>query len=146
MSNLRFEPGCVSSTTRNLTSWAKPTLSCASFLVVPRGKMSLVRALHGRHPWPELELQGQSWGSSPKRGERENGRGEGGMTWGRHGEGLLWRSSVAAPLSVLLPLMRSVCERKTGRRKEEGERRRKRKEKNGKKFKIENFQKIKDNL
>jgi hypothetical protein len=54
-----------------------------------------------------------------REGEREEGRGRlGGL--GYHGEGLLRRSSVAAPLSVLL--MRSVSERK-----QEGERRRKRK-------------------
>jgi hypothetical protein len=38
--------------------------------------MSLVRALHGRHPWSELELHGQSWGSSQQRGEWGKGRGE----------------------------------------------------------------------
>jgi hypothetical protein len=38
--------------------------------------MSMVRALDGRRPSPELELHGWSSWSSPERGERGKERGE----------------------------------------------------------------------
>jgi hypothetical protein len=38
-------------------------------------KMTLVRALHGRRPWPELELHG----GARRRGKRGGARGEGGL-------------------------------------------------------------------
>jgi hypothetical protein len=86
-------------------------------------------------------------GSSPecgKRGKekRERGHGCGGAAWG-----LLWAARTARcgrPCSTAgCSLLRA--EREEGNWKEEGERRRKRKEKM-EKIKLENFQKIKDNL
>jgi hypothetical protein len=35
MSNLEFESECVSSTTKNLTSWAKPTLQWLELVIEP---------------------------------------------------------------------------------------------------------------
>jgi hypothetical protein len=45
-------------------------------LVIPWRKMSLCEALHGRHPWSELELLWEPIGGSPERGRRGGGRGE----------------------------------------------------------------------
>jgi hypothetical protein len=78
-----------------------------------------------KRPWLGLSvggIRGRGWssmashGGAHQRGERGGTGGEeGGL--GLHGEGLLWRSSVNAPLSVLLVC--SVPERKPegGRRK-----------------------------
>jgi hypothetical protein len=43
--------------------------SCASILFTPRRKTTLVRALHGRQPWPELERQGRRHGGAHRRWE-----------------------------------------------------------------------------
>jgi hypothetical protein len=42
----------------------------------PAKKMSLCEALHGRQPWPELELPWEPMGSSPERGKRGKGKRE----------------------------------------------------------------------
>jgi hypothetical protein len=55
----------------------------------PTKKTGLCEALHGRRPWPELELHGPAMGSSQERGgEGGEGRGEGarlGAAWGEGG-------------------------------------------------------------
>jgi hypothetical protein len=87
--------------------------------------------LSDEEKWPSLELcmggvHGRSWssiaghGGVHRRGERRGAGGGEGASWvvGHHGEGLLWMSSVGAPLSVQLPL--AVHEKKAGGRKEKG--------------------------
>jgi hypothetical protein len=63
----------------------------------PTKKAGLCEALHGRRPWPELELPWEPMGSSPERGRRGKGGeeaegrglgaawGGGGLQGGRHG-------------------------------------------------------------
>jgi hypothetical protein len=50
----------------------------------------------GGQPWPELELHGQPWGSSPER----KGKGEGEEGEGGGAGGAPWGLGLAAPLSV----------------------------------------------
>jgi hypothetical protein len=105
--------------------------SCASILVVPRRKTSLCEALHGRRPWPELELPWEPMGSSTERGKRgkeEGNRGAllgGGMgaARGRHGRGCR-RCTL---LTAWFGLLWSGAVSEEGNRKEEGEREKKRK-------------------
>jgi hypothetical protein len=120
--------------------------SCASILVVPRRKMTLVRALHGGQPWPEFELHGWSWESLPERGERGKGRGRGGRGCGAPGGG---RREAQPGLLRAVSLFVMLVVRE-GRKQEGEEMRRERKEKKkgwkkrkGKreKFKLGNFQK-----
>jgi hypothetical protein len=60
--------------------------SCASILVVPRRKTTLVRALHGRASMAGVGASREApWGSSPERGERGKERGRGGRDWGGRG-------------------------------------------------------------
>jgi hypothetical protein len=61
------------------------------------------------------------------KGERGQGRGLGSLV-GRYGKGLLWRSSVAAPL-LAVHAERFVRERRTEREGEEEEREKKKKRK-----------------
>jgi hypothetical protein len=99
--------------------------------------MSLCEALHGRRPWPELELHGPAMGSSPERekrgkeeGERERGAQLGGVAWGgellKEGGGgrqaaMERRSHRAAPLFGQLAVPELCTGEKAGRRKEKGE-------------------------
>jgi hypothetical protein len=87
--------------------------------------MTLVRALHGRRPWPELELQGRHHGGAHRRGERGGRRGESraqllGALEGRAG------CSAMAPLFGLLAAVR---EKKGERRKEKRREEKRREEK-----------------
>jgi hypothetical protein len=50
--------------------------SCASVLVIPRRKTTLVTALHGRAAMAGVGAPWPSMGSSPERGEGGKGRGE----------------------------------------------------------------------
>jgi hypothetical protein len=77
--------------------------SYVSVLVIPRRKMRLCEALHGRRPWPELELHGSSC-EARRRGEGGEGQGArlGGIAGGRgsrregcRGAQLLFMLSVA---------------------------------------------------
>jgi hypothetical protein len=97
--------------------------------------MSLCEALHGRRPWPELELHGPAMRNSPERGkrgkeegERERGGQLGGVAWGGGGlkEGgrraaMEGRSHRAAPLFSQLAVCELCTGEKAGRRKEKGE-------------------------
>jgi hypothetical protein len=92
----------------------------------------------GGQPWPELELHGQPWGSSPERkGKGEGEEGEGG--------GAPWGLGPAAPLSVEgAPAFCKCCShllyvrrRREGGKREEKEN--KKKKKCGKISKLENF-------
>jgi hypothetical protein len=77
--------------------------------------MTLVRALHGRPPWPELELQGRHHGGAHRRGERGGRRGgDGGATAGRSTMGI----GLLRPVAPLFGLHAAVREKKGGRRKE----------------------------
>jgi hypothetical protein len=55
--------------------------SCASMLVIPQRKMTLIRALYGRRPWPDLSSR-RPWGlvGEEGRGQGHGGR-EGGVPW-----------------------------------------------------------------
>jgi hypothetical protein len=124
--------------------------SYTSVLVIPRRKMSLCEALHGRCSWPELKLHGSSWGARRRGEEGGRGRGAGGTAWGRHGErkGCRRGTMGARPCCSFGSVRAAVREFLYMRegRKEEGEREKKRKEKEGKekrkKKKYGNFSKL----
>jgi hypothetical protein len=104
--------------------------SYTSVLVIPRRKMSLCEAHHGRRPWPDLNLHESSWeltGEGKEKGKER--RGTRGAARGRP-----W---------ALQGLLCSVREGNSGERKEkEKERRRKerrKRKKEGKKEKSMNF-------
>jgi hypothetical protein len=108
---------------------------CASVLVVPRRKTALVRALHGRRPWSELEIHGEL-----PREEGDGGKGAqlGGARMGRGRGAILMAarssSAPAAPCSFSACVLLAVPEKQEGGRRKE-KRREKRKEegrKNGK--------------
>jgi hypothetical protein len=48
---------------------------CPSILVIPRRKMALVRAFHGRRPWPDLTSWKEAKGAC-QRGREGEGEGE----------------------------------------------------------------------
>jgi hypothetical protein len=94
--------------------------------------MAFVRALHGRCPWPELELHGRPWGSSPERGETGNGRGRGrGGTMGRGCYGGARGLLLCARAFCVCCCVLCVRKRRKARRKRKG---RKRKEEKMKKI------------
>jgi hypothetical protein len=95
-----------------------------------------------------LEVPWELTGEGKENGERAGGRGLGGP-WGR------CRAAWFGPCVLSVAAVREVlcsCVREGSRRKEKGEEKKKRKEtkkkrkKYGKFLKLENFQKIKDNL
>jgi hypothetical protein len=126
--------------------------SYASVLAIPRRKMSLCEALHGRRPWPDLKLHGSSWGAH-QRGEGEGG--ERGEQWGAAGGGarpglcgLLFVSYSLPALPLLCVLWLAVREgeekeeeRRGKTKRKEKKRKEKKRKKYEKKFKLENFQK-----
>jgi hypothetical protein len=114
-------------------------------LIIPRGKMALVRALHGRAamdrvgaPWPVL-------GSSPRREEREEGKEEGGRSWGRcHGRAWGGASPTARAVALLVLLCTCSVVLLVREESREGERRREeRKERKKERKKWENFLNLK---
>jgi hypothetical protein len=130
--------------------------SCASVLIVPQRKMTLVRVLHGRRSWPELELQGRHHGGAQRRGEIGGRSGAGGCDcWGGGARGRAgcrresWWLLLCLCCSCALVVREKklvVREKKVGgrrreekreKRKEEGKEKKKRK--NGKISKLGNF-------
>jgi hypothetical protein len=99
--------------------------------------MCLCETLHGRRPWPELELPWEPMGSSPERERRgRGGRGRGlGAAWGEGGlqEGAA-RSSWLLGAAVLCPAPEEEQEEREKKKRKE------KKRKKGKNFKLENFQ------
>jgi hypothetical protein len=120
-------------------------VSCASILVKPRRKMSLSEALHGRRPWPELELhggpsgarrRGRGRGSEVQLGARGMGRGSRRGAMGRacmH----CFPARAAATCSLLVVHEKQEGGRRNEMKKKEGKENRK-KEKN-----MENFPNLK---
>jgi hypothetical protein len=85
--------------------------------------MSLCESLHGRQPWPELELPREPIGSSPERGRR---RGVGGATGWVGGGGAMGVAALGRAASHLLPThawlsAAACCVQEEGRRREEKE-------------------------
>jgi hypothetical protein len=118
--------------------------SCASILIVPRRKSSLVETFYGWLPWPSSNsITGH--GSSPGKGQGRRGEVRG-------GHGLLWRSKGrmggAAPGedSTLVTLGRKKREKIKGRRGREKEKEKKENRKNVQTQKILGGGGIKDNL
>jgi hypothetical protein len=121
----------------------------------PTKKTSLCETLHGRWPWPELELPWEPMGSSPERGRRGKGKRKQG-----HGLGAAWgaaRVTMRMLLSLLVRAAAAGCfvlkeldVRKERRRKERRKRKGKEKKKRKNMKKISNSKifgrKIKDNL
>jgi hypothetical protein len=58
---------------------------CASILVIAQRKTALIRALHGRQPWPDLSSMGGGHGSSPERKGGSGGEGQGARLLGHRG-------------------------------------------------------------
>jgi hypothetical protein len=123
----------------------------------PSKKNEFVWGLHGRWPWPKLELHGrQPWGAhrrGERRGRRRGGRGRGlGAAWGAARGG--GTKEVAGCSFMCCCAARGLCcsWEEEEKRKEKGEvkekegKEKEKKEKYGKFSKIENFWKIKDNL
>jgi hypothetical protein len=131
--------------------------SCASILVIPRRKRSLVEDLHERAAMTGLELHGRPWGAR-RRGKRGGGgrRAGGGAAAGYGGGGiggilLFMRGKLG--LVVLSPCVLLLGTGRRKERKEKRERRKPKEKKEEKKEKRENFlnlkffrKKIKDNL
>jgi hypothetical protein len=109
--------------------------------------MSLCETLHGRRPWPELELPWEPMGSSPEMGRRGKGKRKYG-----HGLGAVWgaaKGTMGLLLSLLVPaaagcFVLAVREKQKERRRKEKERRKEKKRKEKKKYeifsKLDNFQ------
>jgi hypothetical protein len=112
-------------------------VSCASILVKPRRKMSLCEALHGRRPWPELELhgrpsgarrRGRGTGSEVQLGARGMGRGSRMGTMGRactH----CFPARAAATCSLLVVHEKQEGGRRNEMKKKEGKENRKKEKK-----------------
>jgi hypothetical protein len=107
--------------------------------------MRLVEAFHGRRPWPDFELHGRPWGSSPEREERGKGRGHGygeeeGME-GRQGAARGAQSPAHAWLILCGPgCVRDCCVRKKEREERKRKERKREKEKKRKNEKLLNLE------
>jgi hypothetical protein len=103
--------------------------SYASILVIPRRKMSLCEAPHGRRPWPNLKLHESSWeltGEGKEKGKERRGRGrlERRKLGGGHG-GRDCKGEVLPVLSVLVAVLYSLAVLREEERERKEERRRK---------------------
>jgi hypothetical protein len=121
--------------------------SCASISIVPRLKMTLVRALHGRAVMAGVGAPyGRSWESLLETRERGRGGGEGkrlGTPWGGMGRGCYWRRGLGPCCSLRLFSVRSLClrEEESMEREERKEKKRREGRKRNKKMgKILNMQ------
>jgi hypothetical protein len=116
--------------------------SCASILIIPQRKTVLVRALHGRRPWPNLSSMKHGHGGSPERkGRAREERGRGHDCWlGGRGLGVPWGG---APTLVhgccALRAVRDLCMGKKGKRGERKRKGRKREKEKERKEKMENL-------
>jgi hypothetical protein len=103
---------------------------CASVLAIARRKTALVRALHGRRPWPDLSswkaAMGPHWRGREGEGEREEAGGIAGALLehylGHHG-------------GLLLSVRSLLCAKREEEEEEEREKKIKRKEKKRRKRK-----------
>jgi hypothetical protein len=118
--------------------------SCASVLIVPRRKTSLVETPHGRAAMGRVGAPWEAMESSPERGKRGGGEREtGAWLGGRHEGGLL--CDCCSVHIAACTWCSAWCA--WGRRKEEREKKREKKRKRKRKRKeMENFLNLKKKL
>jgi hypothetical protein len=126
--------------------------SYASVLIIPRKKMRLFEAPHGRRPWPDFKLHGRSWeltGEGKENGKERRGRGRGlGVLQGgamvRMGG---WQGVGSSVLvSLLYCSLPEAAVPEEGSRNQGGRRREEKKRKEGKEKKRKKGKKIRKNF